>query len=301
MFENAVIIDLVFRKHGIRRQADIGLVDTEADRSMLTLTKAILDSAEYRRIMAAAAYCRRKIRAILYGSVSKKVPLPNVFKSGAYLVPIKLLDSVVSVINEFKKQYEEAVEVFLEAYPQRIEEAKERLRDYFNPKDYPPVERLRASFGVRYSIIRIDVPSRGVIGDALYEEQRKVAANEVGVIAEEVKLALRESFRYLTETLVEKLRPSEDGKKKVLRQENLQAVLDFIDKFSQRDIANDRQMQIIVDEARRVLAGVDIEAIRKQTPIRQYVEEKMVEVKDALDMVIEEMPIRKFSFDTEEA
>ncbi len=67
------------------------------------------------------------------------------FRSAMYL---KYQDAIRAQKNKFNAE----VEKFLAQYPQHVEEAKEALKEMFNPSDYPSIAELRGKFGMKIHV-----------------------------------------------------------------------------------------------------------------------------------------------------
>lgn len=296
MFENSVILDLVFRRPGIRRKADLEAVETEADKTMLSLSKLIIDSDEYRAIGNVAIQCRKDIARLLYGKGGVK-SMPRIFKKGAYLVPIPVLSRAIEIIKEARAEYQVAIMALLAVYPQRVAEARERLGSQFREEDYPSDAKLVKMFDVQYQVIKLDIPDKDLVGEDIAREETERRKNIWNDMLTEVSAALRESFQQLLDHLIEKLKPSDNGAKKVLRESAVENLWEFVENFSTRNLANDAAMELLVNEARKILQGVDVDGLRKDAPLRAAVASKMAEVKEALDAVMEDAPRRRFVFE----
>lgn len=73
----------------------------------------------------------------------------NILKAEAY-------EEFVSVANQWREDWDAAVNAFLEAYPQLREEAEIMLNSMFNESDYPTVNDLRTRF--RFNLRFMPVP-----------------------------------------------------------------------------------------------------------------------------------------------
>ena len=67
----------------------------------------------------------------------------------------------------------------------------------------------------------------------------------------------------------------------------------FLRAFSKKDVADDEQLRILVEEVRGLLNGQDISRIRKDQGLRELVQERMQSVKVVLDTLVEDAPARQ--------
>ena len=70
-------------------------------------------------------------------------------------------------------------------------------------------------------------------------------------------------------------------------------LLEFLDTFSKKDVADDEQLRTLVEEVRGLLSGQDISKLRKDQGLRELVQERMQSVKVVLDTLVEDAPTRQ--------
>jgi hypothetical protein len=288
LMDSAVVLDLTFHRPGIRRKADISLVETDADKNMLGLTKAIVDSKEYAAVIKVASETRRWVglRA-----------LPSPLKRGTYLISVELVADVYEYLDAADASYMAKAEEFLLVYPWQVREAKQKLLDQFDPDNYPSVKKLRAAFYVERRLIDFGVPNPEKIGKAFWLREKKRAEKTWAKAADEVQAALRTAFRELVGHLAERLQPKDDGTKKVFRDTAVDKVLEFVDLFQQRNLTGDAELSGLVTQARNVLKGKKADKLRTSVVARGEVAEEMGRVMTALDELMETAPRRRIRFD----
>ena len=70
-------------------------------------------------------------------------------------------------------------------------------------------------------------------------------------------------------------------------------LLEFLDTFSKKDVADDEQLRVLVEEVRGLLSGQDVSRLRKDQGLRELVQERMQSVKVVLDTLVEDAPVRQ--------
>ena len=70
-------------------------------------------------------------------------------------------------------------------------------------------------------------------------------------------------------------------------------LLEFLDTFSKKDVANDEELRVLVEQTRDLLQGQDIATLRKDQNLRDLVRERMESVKVVLDSMVEDAPTRQ--------
>ncbi len=287
ILDNVVVLDITFHRPGIRRKADLGLVETEIDKRMLGLTKAIVDSEEYTGVCRVANDARHwlEVRS-----------LPSPLKRGTYLVPIALIGDVNERLEKVDVEYAVKADVFAIAYPSLVESAKERLGNQFDPENYPRVEALRAAFWIERRLLDFGVPSEEKIGKELWKREKDRAENTWREAAEEIQEALRCAFRSLVGHLAERLEPNPDGTRKKFKDASVEKLLEFIDLFKSRNITGDAELEGLVVQARNVLQGRKPDKLRTSSVVRGEVAGEMSRVQSALDTLLETAPRRAITF-----
>lgn len=127
---------------------------------------------------------------------------------GLRLLPITTVDRYMRTVDQYREQFTEAVDAFLERYPRLIEDAQDRLGSLYNPEDYPAPEDLAARFDFRVSIHQIsDSPDIRVhsfpadIAQKLREDMKRDASAAKQQAHRDIWRRLAEIATRLAETL----------------------------------------------------------------------------------------------------
>jgi hypothetical protein len=277
-------------KFVIRRKASKEAITVEADKALLGLSKVILDSPEIQEI--------NKLDAAMRQYVESRC-LPSMFKGGIWLLPIGLVEEVSSYMNAYIEQREVLVGKACESYPVRCEETSKRLGVMSNMMDYPSVDRFRAKFHAEYRYVTFDTPRRlRAISPALFEAEREKAAQKLQVVADECRLAMREGLQQLVASMVEKLTPGEDGKKRRFHSSLIENFNDFLSTFELRNVTDDAELAAVVAQARAILGGVNAEDVRKNEAIRANLQAGFGQIAERLTPMVG--VTRQIDFDDEE-
>lgn len=287
LISESVILDVTFKRPGIRRRADISKVTCEADKEMLGLSKAILDSEEYRVIQTVVRQFRSYVEA-------KALDCP--LKRGSYMVPLAVLEDVYGKLEQAEIEFNAAVEQFIDAYPQRKAEAEVRLKDQFRDADYPEPEQLREAFEVVSRLVDFSPPGEGKIGQALSQKARQKFEQDLKNASEEIQAALREAFAGLVKHLRERLESISGGGKKILAPSAVDNLLEFIDNFKHRNLCEDAELEGLVAQAKNVLAGKDSGLLKSNGKATAEVLGEMKRCEEALSKLVKDRPTRLISF-----
>jgi hypothetical protein len=285
IFDRAICLSLTVGCLGTRRKVPATSVQVEADRDMLHVSKAILESKELDAIKTLDGELRTWLG---------KRALPSPFRRGTYLVPIALVEEVDGKIGEYQEKRAGLVARFLAAYDASVEDAKKRLNGLFDVSDYPGAEKVRAAFYVDVRYLAFGVPEKleGIRKDIFEREKAKAAASWKEA-SEEVRQALRAGLADLADHLVERLQGNGDGKPKVFRDTLVENMTDYLDLFDPRNVTDDTQLAQLVERCRNILDGVDADALRSSAAIRTKVRDGMTQVQGALDAMVIDRPARR--------
>jgi hypothetical protein len=172
------------------------------------------------------------------------------------------------------------------------------LGDLFNSSDYPM--EISGEFAVAWAFTNVDPPEylRG-ISPRLYQqmEERVQARFEEALALTEA--AFVEEFTKMVNTLVERLTPSPDGKKRVIKDSSVENLNEFFQKFRSLSIGSNGDLDAIVEEAQRAIRGVDVKALRKDVTVQGQIRATMADLAGRLDALQVDRPTRKITLGDE--
>jgi len=298
VYDKGIGFSIEIGKIGVRRKVRQDKVqvrdDPSADVRMLHVSKEILECPEYDAIESLDNLIRVRLA---------KLALPSCFRRGVYLIPLDLTERIDQMCEEYRTERAAKVESFLTVYDGAVKAAQERLGTLYNPREYPGLAAVRASFDVQTRYFSFN-PSDKLreINPALYQRETERFKVQLEQAAQEIKLALRESFGELVNHMVSKLTPDTDGERRIFRDSLVLNMREFLDTFKSRNIADDAELEKLVEETKALLTGVDPDLLRQEGTVKEAVQSGMSKVKAALDTSIETLKRgRKFSFDDEGA
>ena len=295
MFEDSVLFDLTFHHPGIRRKADKTLITTAADKDQLGLSKAIIDSDEYRAICTIASNCRKWLEARSGKSILKR---------GTYMIRVEVLDAVYEHVEHAKTEYMAAVETFMAAYPAAKEKARVDLVDQFDEANYPDAETLRKAFYISKRVLDVSPPGSNKVSEALKAKELKQWREDMAALGEETRQTLRKAaldvFTGFRQTLANVGTMDEDGKKVRFNAQAVKKAETFLELFYHRDITNDTEMQAICADMKSLLDGVDNKTLKSNDAVRAEIESETGKIVAQLDGLLEAAPTRLFTWDDEE-
>lgn len=286
-----VCLTVTLRAPGNRRKVATSAVQTDADRSMLHVSKDLLDSEEYKAISKIDGEARRYVA---------DMALPFPFRPGFYLLPYDLLERVDAKLSEYSQRRTDAVNCFVLAYPQRQREAAERLGPLYDPTDYPPAADIAKAFSLSWSYLAFDVPGQiASINRDLWERQQTEMASMWREAAEECRAVLRAKFAELVSRAAERLTTTPGEKPKIFRDSLLENLDEFIETFQPRNITDDAALQQLVSQARDLTRGITPDRLRDSAFTRAKVAEGFERINKTISEMITDAPRRLIKFDDE--
>lgn len=278
LFSKAIVLSVTLSRPGNRKKVSSGLVEVDADKSLVHVSKDLLDSKEYQAI----AKKHGDIRKYVY-----QMAMPcSILGSGRYLLPVVSVELLDKRLTEFEAEVGGLVNEACVAYPIRVEESRARLSVLWNATDYPPVEVYRSGFGISWRYDTWGVPGQlENISAAIFERESERAKERVQEAAVEVTQILGQGLLACVDHMLERLTPGSDGKRKIFRDSTVTNFLEFLGGLSVKNLAGNADLEAVAEQSRRILNGVDPQTLRDSGPIRDYVATKMQEVKARLSEI----------------
>lgn len=288
--DKSVLLVVEFHKLGNTRKVNTAQIQVNADKSMLHVNKSLLDSPEYDAIKKHDGQTRAWLMTRA---------LPSLFKEGVYRVPNTLVAEVDDYLNRRKVQRTQLVLEFRKSYDERVAEALDRLNGLANSRDYLDANEAASKFGLRWSYMTFATPdSLKNLKAGLFEREKQKIEQLVKEATEEIRDVLRLQMSALVKRMVTQLTPREDGGQKKIYDSLTGNVEDFLDTFNARNLADDVELQKLVDKARKVVRdnGADPESLRNDDFVRMEVKSGFEAINKQLDQMIVDKPARRFDF-----
>jgi len=263
--------------------------DKETDQDMVAVAKDLIDSEELRAIAGFDHYTKLWVKA-------RSVPSP-LLRSAAYLVSVDALPAVYDYLETRKRERDALTKAFRDAYPRLKKAAKERLGPLFNPAEYPREDQLGALFAFGWQVVEIGTPDAKLrtVSRALWEKEKAKAeqawSNAVGQINE----ALADGMAKVVEHFASRLGDGAE-KPKRFHESSLKKVTDFLDAFGMRNLTKNTQLEELVGQARALLDGVSVKALKGEADTRKRVAAGFAAIKENLDTMLEDRPSRPIAF-----
>lgn len=285
--QKTVFVKVRFGSLGNSRKVNDNVLETDADKALLKVSKTLLDSAELEAIRKADG----KMRQYLYNTC-----LP--FDTGIMLLPCGLISDVHKRLAEYRDERAVLVSSFLSVYPELCKSAAQRLGSLYNPADYPTADAVEARFVFDWQYVSFGVPGqlKGISAGLFAAEQEKASAI-MKAAAEDITVLMRQTLLEMVSHLQERLTPTDDGKAKILRESAVKNLQEFLNTFDLRNVTDDKALQAQVAKVKALISGTNAEALRNSDLFRDKIRSGMAEVSSVLSTMVEDKAGRKFRTD----
>ena len=286
--DKSVLLVVGFHRLGNARKVSTSQISVDADKTMLHVSKNLLDAREYDAIKTHDA----KTRAWLATRA-----LPSMMKEGVFRLPNTLIVEVDEYLTQRKAERDVLVDAFRVAYETRVGEAMTRLNGLANINDYLNADDAAEKFDFTWRYVTFSTPDAlKNLRDGLFQREREKLAQSVQAASEEIKAVLRVQMAALVDRMVVQMTPSKDGKKRKVYDSLVGNIADFLATFNARNLSDDTELQLLVEKARQTIAGVSPALLRESDGIREHVATGFNEIKKQLDTMIVDKPARHFDF-----
>jgi hypothetical protein len=254
-----------------------------AEGEFLSARKKLLETKHpaYKEVTAV----RGRILAYWKGTT---LPYPE---PGVRLIQQAKLREFAEHLTALRHELHDAVYRLDSHYSELKAAARQRLGRLYNPDDYPP--SLQGLFDVEWDFPSVEPPDYLLqLSPDLYEQERaRVAARfeEAVRLAEQAFVA---EFAKLVSHLTERLSGPE-GERKVFRDSAVTNLGEFFQRFRELSVGSNEQLDTLVEQARRVVRGVEPQALRDNQDLRQHVATELSRVQSVLDGLLVDQPRRR--------
>ena len=253
-----------------------------AEGEFLSATKKLLDTKHpaYKAVTAV----RSKVLAY-WKSMSLPFPEP-----GVRLIQQGKVAAFNEQMEVFRDELQEAVKNLHQHYEELCSAARQRLGSLFASADYPPT--LQGLFELSWDFPSVEPPDYLLqLNPAIYEQERVRVANRFEEAIQLAEQAFFDEFGRLVAHLTERLSGGA-GDKKVFRDSAIGNLTEFFARFKDLNVRSSPDLDRLVEQAQRVVRGVQPQELRENTPLRQQVATQLAGVQSVLDGMMIDRPRR---------
>ena len=216
------------------------------------------------------------------------LPFPE---SGVRLIRQQDVSAVQVQLTTLKAELAEAVEQLDRQFGSLKATARERLGSLFNAADYP--DSLRSLFDVTWDFPNVEPPSYlEQLSPELYRQESQRVATRFDEAVQLAETAFIEELARLVSHLTERLSGADDGQPKVFRDSAVENLTEFFSRFRELNVHSSEQLDQLVEQSQRILRGVEPQALRDNTSVRQNVAVQLSAVQSVIDGLMVDRPRR---------
>lgn len=254
-----------------------------AEERFLSAAKKLLDTSH--PAFKAVTSVRSRLMSYWKG-ISLPYPEP-----GVRLIRRDQIDQFATQMCQFQEELEEAVGRLNDHYDHLKQSAQDKLGHLYNPVDYP--DSLIGLFSIEFDFPSVQPPDYlRQLNPELYQrecERMQQRFSEAVRLAEEAFIA---ELSKLVSHLTDRLAGNVDGKPKVFRDSAVENLTEFFARFRQLNIEANEQLDSLVEDAQRVIRGIEPQALRDNAGLRQHVATELSRVQSVLDGLLVDRPRR---------
>jgi hypothetical protein len=163
-------------------------------------------------------------------------------------------------IQGFKTAFENAVSIFLDAYPDLVQEAKNRLNGLFNPFDYPPIEEVTRKYG--FSVQVNPMPDSSDFRVSLQSDDLEaIRADLEKRIKENTQQAINDLWQRLYNAVNHMATTLEDSEA-TFRDSLVQNIIDLCELLPRLNLMDDPNLEEMRKEVKNKLTKYNPEELR---------------------------------------
>ena len=220
---------------------------------------------------------------------SLTLPYPE---PGVRLIKQEHVEPFDAQMTDYRGQLDSAVAKLDDHYEELKSTARRRLGDLFDANDYPP--RLRGLFGIDWEFPSIEPPDYLMqLSPELYEHERARVAGRFEEAIQLAEQAFIGELARLVSHLTERLVGTNGAEHKIFRDTAISNLVEFFDRFKQLNVRSSAQLDDLVEQAQRVVQGVEPQQLRDRADLRQHVATQLSQIQSALDGMMVDRPRRR--------
>ena len=287
MFEKGCLVQLSISKWGGVKKIDNNkLAEMIEAHEWLTATKKLVDPESLKPICKVGNAARSYLTSV-------SLPFPI---QGMVFIPKEMITRVDNRLEEFKSEFNQAVNVIIRDYGGLRNTAMAYLGDLFNEVDYPFNVGKKFSFAWRFIILDVPNSKSGILSPEVYEREKDKFIQTMEEARTMAIESLREEFASMVERITDRFAESANGKPKVFKNGTVESFYEFFETFKERNIFRDEELAQLVEHAQAVLGGASAENVRTNGQLKESVRSGMAEIENAMATALAR-PRRKIVMD----
>jgi hypothetical protein len=204
------------------------------------------------------------------------------WSTGVAILPSKIYFQYLQGFHQLRDAFDKAADAFVGNYDVLKSDAKLRLGDKYDEKDYPSADALRSKFYVSLDVLPLADP-KSVVVDLAEAELAKLRENYSASLSQMEASSVERTFTVLRDTLdnlLERLRNPTTA-----RLATIERVRDTAALLKKMNVMSLPGVDTICDDIITRICVCDMEAIKKDTRLQQELITTTEEVRHKLDQL----------------
>jgi hypothetical protein len=216
------------------------------------------------------------------------IPDPSLGTSGRqYRIPYNLLDMCDALVDEFVSERQKHLDEFEEIYESLKTKARESRGILYRESDYPSFGDIRWAHRIDARYRDYDVPA-GLQERRkdIFEREQESIERELAEATVAIRDALRVNVAGLVEHLSSVLGRDENNEYKIFHSSSVENLKKFLDLFDSKNLTGDKELKKVVEQANKLLDGVDPKKVRNDEALRDALKAGFDEVKEKVSQLV---------------
>ena len=240
--------------------------DLDATEEIHERRGADAESGRYtKRLVSRAAL--KPIRKIGDEARSLHYKLTMPWDDGSYrLLPVKVYDRYTKFMDDYANQRLQALQDFIDEYPQHIEAARETLGDLIDRGDYPAVAKLQARITMSHRIRTVPHSDHFVCDFLAKREIANIKRDIDRQVQSQIANAVQSLYQRVGKAVngfVDRLQPGKDGKDKIFHESTVENLREIIELMPSLNITGDKVLTAMTAELEAALNGATASQLRR--------------------------------------
>ena len=254
-----------------------------AEDRFLSAAKKLLDTTH--PAFKAVTAVRSRLQSYWKGT---SLPYPE---PGIRLIRRDQVEGFADRMHHFQEELEDAVATLDSHYGELITAAQQKLGNLYNPADYP--QSLIGLFQVEFDFPSVEPPNYlQHLNPELYQQECDRVQRRFDEAVQLAEEAFTSELAKLVSHLTERMSGQVDGKAKIFRDSAVENLTEFFNRFRQLNVRSNEQLDLLVEDAQRVVRGIGPQELRDNTGLRQHVATELSRVQSVLDGLLVDRPRR---------
>lgn len=280
--ETCVFLQISLSRMGDKRGVSSDDIEVDADKDRVKVRKVIFKSASFDAIKSLDSEIRRFVRAQCFP-----------YDAGLHLVPLAMMEKITAQLEAYNIRRNELIDRFADVYPQIASDSQSKLRALHCQSDYD-IENISSQFSMGWQFLQIVAPTNlEQVNSQIFIQERNKLQDRMKEAFEEARLILRETCLNLVTHLRLSLESDAHGAAKRLSTSTVTHLKEFLHNFDLRNVTNDRELELLIRQARQLTDGIDAESLRTLDSLRLRVRGELSTIEESISRSLIVEPKRR--------